>query len=223
MRKLLYLAAVLLLAACRHDGPALSCQQIAFLQDQVGTAVTPADFQQWVSMTYQLPLERITIAPTGAVVRRQGMTSGVMWESVGLKYGAQFGEGQLLRVWLSNTDTAGEQLLACLGQPTHYVATSRWEESGPWHSLDLFFPGEGTMAQGWQAFPATIDITAIPVTDGQFLFKDLMIVKPQSVEQIINLGWGADASGPEILKQLKPWPGSWAEVEFPPLPERGRR
>lgn len=218
MRKFIYLIALLLLVTCnQNDKLSLNCDQIAILRGHVGTAISPHEFQQWVSTTYQQPLNNITIMPAAVEVVRQGMVTEVAWQNAGLQYGAQFGEKELLRVWVWKTNTPGDQLLACLGQPTHYFATSALEESGPARSIYLFFPTRGIMVYGWQIFRATIDTKSIPVVDGQFPFQSLMIVKPQSVEQTIEIGWGD--FGSDILRQLKPWPGDWAKIEFPPYPE----
>jgi hypothetical protein len=46
-------------------------------------------------------------------------------------------------------------------------------------------------------------------------------MKPKPVEQIVNDFWGADSAlAADILQRIKPWPGEWAKIEFPPYPPK---
>ncbi len=60
MRKLWVLVAVLCLAACvqlpHALGPALNCEQIAGLQQQIGMVVLPEQLRELIHAGYELPL-----------------------------------------------------------------------------------------------------------------------------------------------------------------------
>jgi len=221
MRRLGVLAAILLLAACcpilGTRGPALSCEQIAGLQQRIGMVASPEQLREILHEEYELPMVRIGVRPVDKVTG-DGIATIVSWtDKRKLEYMAYLSSQGVMRMRVWQANTPGDRLLACLGQPTHYYAETSWVETGPVRDLYLFFPTQGTMAVGRQTFRGDTDIKLIPVVDGQFPFKDLMIVQPQSVEQVTNIGWGD--YGPEILKQLKPWPGDWARIEFPLYPK----
>ncbi len=221
MRKLWGLVAVLCLAACvqlpHAQGPALSCEQIAGLQKQIGMVVSPEQLRELIHKEYELPLARIEIRIIDKVTD-DGIAYIVSWaDKHKLEYMAYLGDQGIVKLRVWETNTPGDQLLACLGQPSQYYADASGVEIGPVRDIHLFFPAQGIWADGRQYFRGDTDTKAIPVVDGQFPFDDLMIVKPQSVEQIINIGGGD--SGPEILRQCKPWPGDWVKIEFPPYPK----
>ena len=220
MRKFIYAVFILLLVACNHgQRPSLGCDQITVLRAQVGAVVSPQEFQQWVSMTYQLPLDDISIAPAAIEVVRRGMVTEVIWQRDSLQYGAQFGERELLRVWVWGTGTSGDQLVACLGEPERYFAYSSGVESGLQRSVDLFFPDLGVLAHGWDYVRPSV--RPLPSLGGGFGFENLVFMKPKPVEQIVNDFWGADSAlAADILQRIKPWPGEWAKIEFPPYPPK---
>ena len=222
MRKLWVLVAILFLAACvqlpHAQGPALSCEQIAGLQKQIGMVVSPEQLRELIHEEYELQLDRIEIVTIENRASSLAIAYRVSWtDKRKLSYSAYLDDQGIVKLRVWETNTPGDQLLACLGQPSQYYADASWVEIGPVRDIHLFFPAQGIWADGRQYFRGDTDTKAIPVVDGQFPFDDLMIVKPQSVEQIINIGWGD--SGPEILKRCKPWPDDWAKIEFPPYPK----
>jgi len=217
MRKLWGLIAVLFLAArCQSPqalGPALTCGQIAGLQERIGVAVSPEQLREQIHEEYELPSDQVEIAKRENRDNILAIAYRVSWaDKHKLEYMAYLDDQGIaeLRVW--KTHTTGDQLLSCLGQPTQYYAYASWEENGPHHRVYLFFPAQGVIAAGsdhWRADNAT---QPIPLIDGQFPFDDLMIVKPQPMEQLVNIGWGRSGSG--ILAGSKPWLGAWEKIEF---------
>ncbi len=214
MRKhqyLAYLAAILLLAACVNPLP-ISCDQITMLRNQMGVVFSPQDFQQWVRTTYQIP-DNAIMATNSIMSDRQDVDSGVRWQARGTQYDAQFGKGELLRLSIGKWNaTSGDQLLACLGQPSHYYSYAAWEENGPWHRVYLFFPEQGVFAHGSDHWRGAYK-DPIPAIDGKFPIDALLLVKPGSLEQLLTAGWG-DLGPRRILQESKPWPGAWEKIEF---------
>ena len=210
----------LLLTACnplrREVGPALTCAQIARFQQQIGQTASPEQLREQIQQEYGLPADKIGIA----AYDNQGssISSGYTVQWTGrdkVEYIVHLEDHVIVRLYVSRINTPGGQLLACLGQPAQYYPVSTWEESGPARNIHLLFPTQGVRADGWQYFGTPVE--TIPPVDGQFPFGHLTIVKPQSVEELVNTIWGK--SGPEVLAQCKPWPGDWTNVQMPPFPK----
>jgi hypothetical protein len=216
MRKLWVLVAILFLTACiqlpHAQGPALSCEQVVELKKWIGMVVLPEQLRELIHEEYNLPLARVEIRIVDKAIE-DGIAYIMSWtDKCKLKYMAYLSDREIVKLRIWETSTSGGQLLACLGQPTHYYAYASWEENGPHHRVYLFFPAQGIMAAGsdhWRADNAT---QPIPLIDDQFPFDDLMIVMPQPMEQIVNIGWGKSGSG--VLAGSKPWPGAWEKIEF---------
>lgn len=222
MRKLLLLLPVLLLTSCfftpgKTRAP-FACEHIASLQRQVGTDTSIEALRDSIQGESGLPLERIEARIADGSVVNADATHYVTWtDQRKLTYRAYLHDRQVIEVRVDNTEMSGGQLLACLGQPEQYYADSSWIEPGPVRDIYLFFPRQGIMAKGRQTFRGKVDLKQIPGVDDQFPFDDLTIVKPQSVEQIVAVGWGD--YGRVMLQKLRPWPGEWVKMEIPPFPE----
>lgn len=207
------------LTSCAYfpRGPevALTCEQITWLQQQIGITTSPETIRNSVRTAFSLPLEavRVVHSAVDGTVMNSDEAEFVRWlDQRKLAFVIHLdAQGQVVRIDNSNMRTPGDNLLACLGQPVQYYSYAAWEENGPHHRLHLFFPGRGVIAHGsdhWQG--AYKD--PIPAIDGKFPFYDLMIVKPQPLEQLLAKGWGD--YGPRILQESKPWPGAWEKIEF---------
>ncbi len=215
MRKFMLLFLMMLVASCVQapwkTQTAFTCEQIAWLQRQVNTVTPIKTLRDSIHEEFDLPLERIEARSD----ENDPAIHYVTWtDQRKLTYRATLdAKGQISSIGVDAANTPGDQLLSCLGQPSHYYAYARWEENGPWHRAYLFFPAQGVMAHGsdhWRADNAT---QPIPAIDGQFPFNELMIVKPQPIEQILTAGWG-DYGPRRILQECKPWPGAWEKIEF---------
>ncbi len=225
MRRLLFLLPALLLASCVYPPwttqAALTCEQIAWLQQQVGTIASLDGLRDSIHEEFALPLETIEARAADGTVVNDNATHFVTWtDQRKLTYRAYLdAQGQIIQMGVGDTDTPGDQLFACLGQSSYYYTETTWEEVGPARFIMLFFPLEGVGTKGWQYLRQDVsDPKSIPVVNGQFKFDSFVFVAPQSAEQIMKVGWPGYARE-NILTLLKPWPGAWAKIEFPPFPK----
>jgi len=220
MRNFFCLLLVCLLAACVRDKPnPISCDQIAILRSQVGEVTSPEQFREWVSRTYQLPNEAIAIEGTTAEAARRGTVSFVGWHTGNFQYVAQLGSRVVLRFWVSGTDAPTDSLLACLGASAWYFVSASGAESGVQRDIKMFFPDQGIALDGWYYVP--FGAQARLPANSDHLSWDLIIMKPGSVEQLVSDYYDYDpAQARDVLQQIKPWPGEWAQIEFPPYPPK---
>jgi len=219
MRNILCLLLVCLLAACVRDKPnPISCDQMATLRTQVGQETSPEQFRDWVSRTYQLPSETITIEAATAEAAKYGTVSIVRWHTGNFQYVAQLGDRAIRWLFVSGTRAPTDSLISCLGESAWYLVHSDGVESGVQRTIVLFFPDQGIALDGWYYVP--FGAQSRPPVNSDRLFWHLMFMKPGPLEQLVNDYWDYDpARARDALRKLKPWPSEWAKIVFPPYPE----
>lgn len=194
---------------------ALTCEQIAWLQQPIGVTTSPEAIRDSVRIAFSLPPEAVRVVHSGAdgTAMNSDEAEFVRWldqRKLGFVIHLDT-QGQVARIDTSNMRTPGDNLLACLGQPVQYYSYAAWEENGSSHRLHLCFPEQGICAYGadhWRG----VYTDPLPAINSQFPFYDLMIVKPRPLEQLFVEGWGD--YGPRVLQESKPWPGAWEKIEF---------
>ncbi len=219
MRNIFCLLLACLLAACVRDKPnSISCGQIAALRAQVDQETSPEQFRDWVSRTYQLPSETITIEAATAEAAKHGTVSVVRWHTGDFQYVAQLGDRAIRLLVVGGTRAPVAPLISCLGESAWYFVRSSGVESGVQRTVELFFPDQGIALHGWYYVP--FGAQSRPPVNSDHLFWDLVFMKPGPVEQFVNDYWDYDPMrAREVLQKIKPWPGEWAKIEFPPYPE----
>jgi len=219
MRNILCLMLACLLAACVRDKPnPISCDQIATLRAQVGKETAPEQFRDWVSRTYQLPSETITIEAATGEAAKDGTVSVVRWHTDNFQYVAPLGDGAIRWLVVAGTNAPVDSLISCLGESTWYFVRSSGVESGVQRTVELFFPDQGIALSGWYYVP--FNSQSQPPAKSDRLFWDIMFMKSGPVEQVVNYYYAYDpALARDVLQQIKPWPGEWAKIVFPPYPE----
>jgi len=219
MRNILCLLFVCLLAACVRAKPnPISCDQIATLRSQVGKETSPQQFREWVSRTYQLPSETITIEAATGEAAKDGTVSIVRWHTDDFQYVVSLGDKAIRWLVVGGTVTPADALISCLGGSAWYLVHSDGVESGVQRSIEMFFPDHGIVLDGWYYVPFSAQ--SRPPVNSDRLSWDLMIMKPGSVEQLVHDYWDYDpAQARDALQRIKPWPGEWAKIVFPPYPK----
>lgn len=220
MRNFFCLLLVCLLAACVGDKPNLiSCDQIANLRSQVGKETSLEQFQEWVSRTYQLPDKTVAVEGTTAEAARRGTVNFVSWHTGNFQYVAQLDSRTVLRLSVSGTDAPTDSLISCLGESAWYFVRSDGVESGVQRTIVLFFPDQGIVLDGWYYIPFSAQ--SRPLVNRDRLSWHLMFMRPGSVEQLVGDYYDYDPPlARDVLQKIKPWPGDWSKIEFPPYPPK---
>lgn len=216
MRNILCFLLVCLLAACTRDRPNLiSCDQIAILRSEIGKEATPEQFQKWVSRTYQLANSAVAVEGTTVEAVKRGTVSFVSWHIGNFQYVAQLDSRVVLRFLVSGTDASTDSLISCLGTSAWYFVHSSGAERGAQRTVELFFPDHGIVLHGWYYVP--FGAQSRPLLNRDRLSWHLMFMRPGSVEQLVGDYYDYDpALARDVLRQIKPWPGDWSKIEFPP-------
>ena len=219
MRNILYLLLACLLAACVRNKPnPISCDQIAALRAQMGKETSPEQFRDWVSRTYQLPSEAVTLEAATLEAAKRGTVSVVRWHTDNFQYVAPMGDRAIRLLVVDGTLAPADSLISCLGESAWYFVSSSGVESGVQRTIELFFPDQGIALDGWYYVP--FGIQSRPPVNGDLLFWHIVFMKPGSVEQVVNDFYDYDpALARDVLQKIKPWPGEWAKIEFPPYPK----
>jgi hypothetical protein len=186
------------------------------LRSEIGFASTPEQYGQRVSDLLQIPPSTVNLR----VVEKpliDNVKTIVGWkDGENREYFAYMSDEKVeqLRIW--ETSMSGEQLVACMGMPSHYFANTGWEQSGPFREVYLFFPNKGIVTSGRQRFSPS-EVKAAPALDSTFSFNEVVLAQPDSIQQLARRVWGEQSE--EILNLVKPWPGGWQAIEVPPFPQ----
>jgi hypothetical protein len=217
MKYLVYLFLILMLAGCTVsplERP--NCNEIVNLRAQIGKAISPDSFREWVSQTYHIPLETITV---DVLENRQRHV--VHWNEVSRVWSIVKWE-EVVQVWYSATieglvvddirvaggSVPASKVLACLGEPARYRARYERIVEGNQLSFDLLFPDQGILADGARFFRS--DLRQPPPISDAFPLTGFIFTRPGTVEQILHDIYLS--SFYQMLREYKPWPGKWEDI-----------
>jgi hypothetical protein len=202
MGRFVVLASLLLLMSCAPGRPpCMDCAEIAGLREQIGTHRTPEEWGNWVSETYGLPLNSVSIDDAGNGAYLLG------WEGNRGRRSFTIRGGSLETTVIGGTEASLDRTLECLGQPAAYRAIYEGGISGNELSLQLVFPSTGVFATG-AVFLRSRPKEPPPI-EGAFPISLVRIVEPGTTAAVLSeiyvKGWGGMNDG--VLQQFKAWPG----------------
>lgn len=220
MKHLVYLSLILMLAGCVPTLERPSCSEIANLRAQIGKEISPESFRQWVSQTYQMPLESITVDITPNeqthIVHWREVTRVwliVRWEEiVQVWYAAALEQGVVDDIRVSGGSIPANKVLACLGKPAWYGAWYKDDLPGTQLSLNLLFPDQGVLAHGAKFFGSSPKQPP-PISEA-FPLSSFLFMQPGSVEQVLHHIYYHPTRSlyEQMLREHKPWPGRWEDI-----------
>jgi len=217
MKYLVYLFLILMLAGCTVsplERP--NCNEIVNLRAQIGKAISPDSFREWVSQSYHMPLETITVnmTPDGRtyVVHWREVTrvwAIVKWEEIEqLEYSAAIEQLGVDDIRVAGGSVPASKVLACLGEPARYRARYERNVEGNQLSFDLLFSEQGVLAWGAKFFRTSLKQP--PLINDTFPLTGFIFTRPGTVEQILHDIYLS--SFYQMLREYKPWPGKWEDI-----------
>lgn len=220
MKRFAYCSLLLILLLTGCTVPQLErprCEEIANLRAQIGKEVSPESFREWVSQTYHIPLETITVD-----VLENGQRHVVHWNEVTRVWSIVKWE-EVVQVWYSATieglvvenirvgggSVPASKVMACLGKPARYRAWYRRIVEGNQLSLSLLFADQGILAVGARFFRS--DLRQPPPISDAFPLTGFTFTRPGSAEQLFHRIYSSEGYE-QMLREHRPWPDSWEDI-----------
>ena len=183
-------------------------EELARLQSLIGREVTPEAFCDWVAEAYRLPTESIAVK-----LRAEDHYRVVEWTQRGRCYTALLDGNVIARIGFEAPMTSAERVVAALGEPGEYRAEYKRHAGGHELSLRLVFPEQGIQASGSKFYYGGPVET--PSLDGRFGLRFFVVMRPASAEGLLEQMWGDwPPLHAHLIKEYKPWPGTWGEIDI---------
>lgn len=215
---LVFLLLALSLSSCNaFFAQTPGCKQMASseLRAQIGRELTMDDLLTWISTTYQIPREDISVSSRG-----DGDEVSLSWKDMRVEYQADIRAARLdsvaLRFFQPMKPTIAE-VIACFGEPDLYSARyGLVSEGGPQLDLDLLFPTQGIFA--WGTIYFEMNTRQPPAITPNFPTASLIFKQPGPTNQFTRfLCWdsGSDVCQ-KIAPSYRPWVKDWKAIEIGP-------
>ncbi len=219
----LLVAACLLLLACTVGLPrqAMTCDEIASnaLRALNFEGLNPETMLQWIETNYGV--DESAMARLDAVGYPNHLS--LAWEPQGnsYKYLIDFDENRLIAFhvwWQRRRAPTADEVISCLGVPELYRATYLAGSHQNILTLELWYLEQGIVVRHVNA--ERPGRNQPPPLDENILGSSMTVVQPGSVEEIAEKEV-IPISGNHSLSvyPLKPWPGTWENIEVEVDPE----
>lgn len=221
---LLNLLCLALLASCgTQNGLGICDDQFSLsLQSQIGRpAPTRAELESWIGSGFSLPEIRYA-PPVDPNAEELPPYTEIRWQSDRTRYLIVIQDSTIVRVVVEFAGRGRSRMrdvVECMGQPEVYFAWNGENIKGKAMEMMLLYPSTGTVA--WAAVPGGQSSSLDKVRVGAMIYT-----APGTAEQMV-----ANARFPETLEsqkeayqwyvgKLRPWPGSWADLEIDSSPRQ---
>jgi hypothetical protein len=208
MKRLFCGVLVLWLAGCVSPGRGeLSCEEIGRLQGLIGKEMSAESLQAWVCAMYDLPSSQVTVEPLP-----DDFVHLVRWKKHDASYLAELERLVATRVDTDST-WAANQVITCLGQPAQYSARYSWGGERNELHFPLLYPDQGMLVDGYKVVRPP-SVKQPPAIDGRLPIVYITLVRPGTAEQILYQIYDGGRPGmyEEVLREYRPWPGSWQGI-----------
>lgn len=166
---------------------------------------TTEALQDWISQTYDVSPEQIQVSHDDPVL--------FYWDKPSLNYAALLEKSAFVGLQASYVFRRPEAqcVVRCYGPPYQYRAFYTTEGPAFGLKLELLYPERGVVVSGSRFFsPIRENPPLISAGHPMYQFE---IVPSGTAEDVMYRAYHPE-SYDTVLREYKPWPGDWAEIEI---------